>query len=65
MRQQDITLRITYDEGYIKPPQLWNWPEVIKTDELLPQVIVLNASKERDYAPEGTESPRQGLLDLN
>lgn len=65
MKQQEVTLRIVYDEDSIDPPHLWNWSEVIETDTQIPFVHVIDATPEMDYASEGPESQRQGLLDLN
>ena len=48
MRQQDITLRITYDECNLAPPHWWDWDEVLKVDAAVPSVTVIGFTPELD-----------------
>lgn len=67
--QQDITLRVTYDSDNFCPPNYWSWENLMNSMPTVSWIEVLAFSpviiKDDPHAPEGTESPRQGLLDLN
>lgn len=34
MKTQTILLKITYDENFVEPPVLWDWNDLLDTEEV-------------------------------